>query len=330
MVVLILAGLSLIVVASISPNLFWPQLLFFLAGLVLFFIHFKLDFEIYSALSVPILAIATTSLIATFILGLETRGSIRWINLFGINLQFSELAKPYIFSALASLVYHRGLKYLVLIFIPAFLILQQPDLGTTVVYLAGAGFMGFLGGVSLPILILGVMGISAAMPAIFYFLKDYQRQRILSFIYPSSDPLGSSYNAIQALIAVGSGMIFGKGVGHGTQSQLAFLPEKHTDFIFASFAEEFGLVGIILMLACYTVLFWRLIKILRRVQFGPEFLFIGASMGILFAQVFINIGMNLGILPITGITLPLVSYWGSSILSTLVVLGIVENVQSKV
>ena len=210
--------------------------------------------------------------------------------------------------------------------LPALLIFFQPDLGSSLVLLfswlgilIGAGFdwrLAVLGGATL-----------LSSPFLFWrFLQDYQQQRILSFLNPTSDPLGAGYNLIQATVAVGSGQFLGRGLGRGTQSHLRFLPERHTDFIFASLAEELGFLGSAVLIFALVVLLWRILVIAQksRDQFG--FLISLGIFSLIFTQTFINIGINLGILPITGITLPLVSYGGSSLLAISICLGIIQNI----
>ena len=161
---------------------------------------------------------------------------------------------------------------------------------------------------------------------VWRFLKDYQRARVLSFLNPYSDPLGTGYNVIQAVISVGSGKFFGRGLGRGTQSHLYFLPERHSDFIFASLAEELGFLGASLLLVFYFLLLFQILKIAKNAADDFGFLIVTGVFSHLSFQILVNIGMNLGLLPITGITLPLVSTGGSSLLATMVSLGLVENV----
>jgi rod shape determining protein RodA len=182
------------------------------------------------------------------------------------------------------------------------------------------------GGMNLSYLISLVLGVLLLSPLGWRFLASYQRDRILTFINPRHDPLGIGYNAIQSAIAVGSGLLFGRGLGRGVQSQLQFLPERHTDFIFASFSEAFGFLGTVFLLLIFFLLLRRILLIAHSALNNFESLIALGVFAILLSQVFINSGMNLGILPITGVTLPLVSYGGSSLISTMVLLGIVNAI----
>ncbi|MBI3558805.1 rod shape-determining protein RodA, partial [Candidatus Gottesmanbacteria bacterium] len=293
---------------------------------ILFFIFSKIDYRIYGSAWRQIYGISLIFLLITLILGLESRGATRWISLFGFRLQFSEILKPFIFSSLALLLAEKKyFKAIILAAIPIFLIFKQPDLGSALVYFLGFAAMIFLSEINLSFLLVSGGLIVGLLPLAWHFLAGYQKGRILSFLNPAGDPLGASYNAIQALIAVGSGQLFGWGLGRGSQSQLFFLPEHHTDFVFASLAEELGFLGAGILLLIYFILIMRILKIAQSAEPLGKFLTVGLGM-ILLGQVFINVGMNLGVVPVTGITLPLISYGGSSILATMISLGIVENI----
>ena len=213
--------------------------------------------------------------------------------------------------------------------IPWLIIFMQPDLGTSLVL--GIGWIAiFLFRLPLKLVISsGLVFLLFLVPVYKYALRPYQRDRITTFINPFADPLGNGYHVIQSLIAVGSGQIWGKGLGHGTQSQLRFLPEHHTDFIFASLAEELGLVGSVFVLALFSVILWRLYHISQTSSSLSASLFCLASMSMLCFQIFINIGMNLGLAPVTGITLPFISYGGSSLLSLGILLGVASSISQN-
>ncbi len=330
---LLLSSFGAAVILSVAPNLFPTQVFFYLLGLGLYFLFSRIDYRIYKNLSRHFYVLGVLLLILTLILGSESRGATRWIVIGSFQLQFSEILKPIFVLALASFFSEfRGarftdyLKALFLSLLPMLLVFKQPDLGTAIVYLSGFALMVFASGASLLFLGASILVALILAPVGWYFLADYQRTRLLSFIAPNFDPQGASYNALQAVITVGSGMMFGKGLGLGTQSQLAFLPEKHTDFIFATLAEEFGFMGGSILLLVYFFLLWRIFSaVTRSHDLFATLILIGLGTFLL-TQVFINAGMNLGILPITGITLPLFSYGGSSILATMVSLGITDNV----
>lgn len=330
--VAIIGALGLALLWSLAPNLFFQQLIFFLIGFIFFFIFSQIDFRIWQNLRWFIYVGSILFLILTFILGQITRGSIRWIQIGPLTIQASELVKPFLVAFFAFWFSQEKFKIsrlvlaFILLFIPAFLIFSQPDLGSTLVL--SATFLGILYALDLPILVLwsGIVFFLVFLPSSWFLLADYQRERILSFLNPGADPLGSGYNLIQSVISVGSGELFGRGLGKGTQSHLAFLPERHTDFIFASFTEELGFVGAAMILTLYFILLWRILKIAQNArQDSAKFFVLGIFMMLLF-QIFINVGMNLGIVPVTGITLPFLSYGGSSILAIMISLGMVESI----
>lgn len=328
--VLILVILSLATLFSINIELFKSQLFFVGISLIAFVIFSQINYKILPRYDFVLYGAAVVCLFIVLLLGIQSHGAVRWVDIFGIRLQFSELFKPFLLLALASFLLKRPqtlktLLWTVLLFAPiAFLIYRQPDLGNTVIYslvlffvLLSYGFSLVWFGVAL-IVSLGII------PIFWHTLHEYQRQRILTFLYPSKDPLGTSYNAIQSIIAVGSGMLFGKGLSVGTQSALRFLPERHTDFIFATLSEDLGFVGSSVIIICFALLLFRIYVIFSNCENPMEKLFICGAFFLLLTQFFMNIGMNVGILPIVGVTLPFVSYGGSSLLSSFILLGLVN------
>lgn len=332
---LIICGFGTAIISSVAHDTLVPQAAFYAIGLGLFFLFSRIDHRIYDNLGRVIYALAIALFAITLLLGLESRGAIRWIPVGPFRLQFSEIFKPFLICAFAFFLgNHDGKKLRVYILslawvaLPMVLVFKQPDLGSTIVYATSFLAMLLASGTSFGHLLLSFLGLGLSLPVVWRFLADYQKNRILSFISPHVDPLGASYNSIQAVISVGSGMFFGRGLGRGTQSQLNFLPERHTDFVFASLSEEMGFVGATALLAVYFFLIWRIFSIAGQTNSAPA-RYICLGIGImLLTQVFINVGMNIGILPVTGITLPLVSYGGSSVLATMIGLGIVENIAS--
>lgn len=329
-----LYALGVTTIYSVAPQLVHQQLFFGFLGILVFLFFSSLDYQIYKNLSGWFWLLAVFFLILTEVVGVVTRGSVRWLDLGIIRLQPSELIKPAVIIYLATNFERNITKKKIVVtsllfLLPMLLILRQPDLGNTIVFAFLWLTIFFLSGVR-PLVVLGILlgGISLFLP-IWKFLKDYQRQRIITFLNPGMDPLGSGYNAIQSTLAVGAGEFFGRGLGRGTQSHLLFLPEYHTDFIFASFAEEWGFVGVSILLIVYFFLLQYLFKKANTTKdrFG-QIVLIGI-IAILFIQMFINIGMNMGIVPITGITLPLISYGGSSLISTAVLLGIASNITQQ-
>lgn len=329
-----LSSLGLLTLFSIEPSLFQSQLIFFFLGLV-FFIFFRfIDPDILFNFKNLFYLVLVGSLILTFFLGENIRGSARWINFGPFSLQFSEIMKPFFIIFLAVLLnqdlskYYKLLRVIIFSLPPLFMIFKQPDLGNTIVYIFIIIGMLLLNRYYLTLIISCVSSLFF-LPVIWRFLAVYQQQRIITFLNPNLDPQGAGYNALQSAIAVGSGGLWGKGLGKGTQSHLDFLPERHTDFIFASFAEEFGFVGAFILICLFIFLLYRILKIASNSSNPLEVNFCIGVLTLLACQFFINIGMNIGILPITGITLPLISYGGSSLLSTMISLGIVEAIANK-
>lgn len=330
--VLGLSGISLSLIASTTPELLLQQLISLSFGFILYIIFSSIDFRFYPKF-IWIFYTASLVLLVTTFFGREIRGSSRWIDVGWFRMQPSELIKPFFVIIIASLFAksHEKLTAMIykplLFFLPIIiLIFKQPDLGNVLVYIFVFIITSIISGIP-GFLVLGGVGIFAIfLPAVWFLLKEYQKLRILSFLDPKSDPVGAGYNALQAIIAIGSGQLLGLGLGRGTQSHLLFLPEYHTDFVFASIGEELGFIGATLVIIFYFVLLGRILLIAKN---HPDHFARILAVGIfaqLFIQVFINIGMNLGLLPITGITLPLLSYGGSSVISTFIGLGIVTNI----
>jgi rod shape determining protein RodA len=264
-------------------------------------------------------------------LGIESRGAVRWLEIAGFRIQFSEILKPFLAISLASFLssgdysLKKYLSIFILLFPIAFLIFAQPDLGNALIYFIAVSLALLIYGFSLRYFVVSMLMGVGALPFFWFILHDYQKQRLLTFLNPSNDPLGTSYNAIQSTIAVGSGNLFGKGLGQATQSALNFLPENHTDFIFATISESLGLIGAFIVIVAFAFLLYRIYTMLGEGHtFSKNFTLI--ALVILFTHFFINVGMNIGIVPVVGVTLPFVSYGGSSLLSNLILLGIVVGV----
>lgn len=268
----------------------------------------------------------------TLMFGIVSRGAVRWIEIFGFRFQVSEFMKPIFVLSLSAFLSDesKDLKYkmllAILFLIPIILVFEQPDFGSALVYMAFIFIMLIFSGISLRVLIFGALICVMILPFGWNLLRDYQKERLVSFMSPKSDHLGNSYNAIQSVITVGAGGLFGQGIGKGTQSHFQFLPENHTDFIFSSFSEEFGFFGSIILMLIYLMLFLRLWRIYVLSTESYSKLLVLGVLTIFWVQWFINVGMNIGLLPITGITLPLVSYGGSSIISSCILLGLVSGV----
>ncbi len=326
--------ISVATLKSVAPSLAAQQAVFFVLGLGIFYITSKFNYKHWLSLAWffygAVCALLVISMIAGVILG-ETG---RWIPLGLFNLQPSQLAIPAVAILASQLIqkysmdsWEQLIKLFALVGIPGILILIEPDLGTTIVYLVSVGTVIFMSDISwkkISTLVSG--GVLVSIFAWFFVLQAYQKQRITSFINPEHDVSGASYNARQALIAAGSGQLFGRGLGQGIQSHLRFLPERQTDFIFASLAEEFGFVGSLFVLALYTILISFIIRTALIAPNRPASAFCMAIAVMTLIQTTVNIGMNIGIMPITGITLPFLSYGGSSILSLSLMYGIVQSI----
>ncbi len=267
--------------------------------------------------------------------GLTSSGSKRWLDLYFMNLQPSELMKIGLIMFLAK-YYHRisieninQLRFLflpiVVLIAPVILVATQPDLGTALLIAAGGLTVAWLAGVRIKFFAFSGLAFLALLPIAISFLKPYQKSRILTFLNPERDPLGAGYQIIQSKIAIGSGGLFGKGFLQGSQSYLDYLPEKHTDFIFTLFSEEFGFFGSLFILFLYAVIVWRIVKIgnVTRSNFGKLYCYSFATA--FFIYVVVNMMMVLGLLPIVGSPLPIMSYGGSSMMAIMFGLGIVMS-----
>lgn len=331
--VFILLILSLTALSSINLGLFRNQLIFSLIGIIAFIFFSQVNYKIIQLYSTPIYIMSLLLLLLVLVLGIESRGAIRWVELAGFRIQFSEILKPFLAISLSTFLDRRNYSFFSLIQILTFLFLVtgliffQPDLGSTIIYILVTVFTLIFFGFPLKFFAAGLGFFALSVPLLWKFLRDYQKERILTFINPTKDPLGTSYNAIQSIIAVGSGEIFGKGLGQGTQSGLAFLPERHTDFIFATISEQLGLVGSLLIIFCFIFILYRIFKIFINCEDSFCRIFSAVSFFIILVQFFINIGMNIGLLPVVGVTLPFVSYGGSSLLSSFILLGLISSVE---
>lgn len=331
--VIVLLSISLVTLLSLNKGLFFNQVFTLCIGIVGFYIISRLRIETLQQLALPIYLISLVLLFIVLIIGFESHGAVRWISLFGFPIQFSEVLKPFLALAFASHLSivdkssFRSFLMILLLLVPVFLLIAfQPDLGNAVIY-AGVVFsvlivygfpMRWFLWLSLPFLMV--------MPILWSILHDYQRSRLLTFLNPTSDPLGASYNVIQAMIAVGSGMFLGKGLSQGTQSGLRFLPERHTDFIFATLSEGLGFIGGLIVILSFFVLCLRIYMVFNELEDSFAKLFAATMFFFFLAHFFINIGMNIGLLPIVGVTLPFVSYGGNSLLSNFIFLGILSAI----
>ncbi|HUW21973.1 MAG TPA: FtsW/RodA/SpoVE family cell cycle protein [Candidatus Bathyarchaeia archaeon] len=326
--------LSIAVLSSLEPQILPLQVLFMVIGLMVFIIFSLLDYQIFSRLYLPLFILISLFLISGFIFGSRTRETLRWIRIGSFTIQPSELVKPFLILAFASFVsqgtwrFRRLLLTLIFLFLPAYLVFQQPDLGSSlVIVLVWLLIVSFKVDrkQTLFLLIFFLSGLFLT----WNILRDYQKVRIQTFFKPLDDPLGKGYHLIQAKITAGSGKFSGRGLFHGTQSYLKFLPERTSDFIFASLAEELGFLGCFILLAVYYYVLMQILKIADNAQDEFGTLICVGVFGLIFSQIVINVGMNLGLMPITGITLPFVSSGGSSIVALMTSLGLVESVARR-
>ncbi|MDD6177988.1 MAG: rod shape-determining protein RodA [Succinivibrionaceae bacterium] len=300
----------MILIAQINPKFFerWGFILFIICVLLLIGVEF---------------------------FGVISKGARRWLNIGFMRIQPSELLKIVMPMMIAAVIskesipprFLRVVWAFILLLFPTLLIAKQPDLGTSILVATSGLFVIFLGGLSWWWIFSGIALSMSLIPIMwFYLMHDYQKQRVLTFLNPESDPLNSGYHIIQSKIAIGSGGLYGKGWLHGTQSQLDFLPEPHTDFIFAVYSEEFGLVGFFLLMLIYLYIIFRCLYISLRAQGTFERLLGGAISLTFFFYIFVNIGMVSGILPVVGVPLPLISYGGTSMVTLSAGFGILMGI----
>src|SRR3989344_2718004 len=303
---LLLMLMSNIVLRSIAPFLF-PQYYIYIASGIFFFLLFShFDFDIVRLFAPHLYVFCIILLILPIFIGEVTRGAVRWIPLGPITLQPTELVRPFLILFFAQYLVGKkitwllGLKASVLIALPLFLILIQPSLGVMILTAAA------IGGIILSLeynkkILLGILGLGfVIVPLTWFLLASYQKDRILAFIDPSLDPSGIGYNSIQSMISVGSGMLTGRGLGGGVQTQLLFLPERHTDFIFASISEELGFVGAMLLLVALFFLLFRITTVLENAKNPVARAFATGAFLTLTLQVVVHVGMNMSLFTITG------------------------------
>ena len=344
--VILLASFGLVEIYSIALGQggenfvnFQKQLLFVAGGVGLMFLFSFIDFRFLKSIHRYIYLAAVGILTMVLLLGQTIRGTKGWFSIAGFGIQPVEFVKIALIIFLAWFFSNasfktRPLKYFTLsglsTFFLVFLVLAQPDFGSSLLLTFIWIFLLLVAGFDKKYFI--VIFLSAAVifsTAWFLFFKEYQKQRIMTFLQPTQNSLGSGYNTSQAMIAIGSGGLMGRGVGFGSQSQLKFLPEAHTDFIFAVVSEELGFVGASLIFLFYGILFFRCLFLLDRINDDFAIFFILGAVGLIFVEMFVNIGMNIGIAPVVGIALPFLSYGGSSILANFVIIGIIENIIIK-
>jgi rod shape determining protein RodA len=307
-------------------------------GLGLMFFLAFFDYRILNSYSTKLYFLGLVLLGLVIVFGKTVNGHTGWLNFAGLSLQPVEIVKLILIIFLASFlskkknqlsIVVRIIVSVVLVFIPIYLIMKQPDLGSATIVVGCWGLLLFVSGLSKKNLAIMVIIGAVLATSSWFFLKPYQKDRIVNLVRPERDPRGSGYNVLQAIVAVGSGGIAGNGLGHGSQAQLNFLPEKNTDFIFSVLAEELGFVGSLSILILYGVFFWRLKEAARMARDNFGYLIVVGVMAMVFLQVLVNVGMNIGVMPVTGVPLPLLSFGGSSIITVLASVGIVESIYMR-
>src|SRR4030042_4928223 len=342
---ILLLGLSLAVLYPISysggkesldESHFFRQMIFAGVGRAVFFIFAFFDYRNLKNYSTVLYILGLLLLLSVLLFGKVVRGTTGWLGISGIHLQPVEPFKIIAAILLAKYfsLHSRNIedyKHILISFVPVivsiFLVIKQPDFGSAfVIFFLWLSILVMSGINKKHLFILFSIGLIIALLSWSFFLKGYQKDRITTLFDPSIDPLGAGYNVLQSTVAVGSGGFWGKGLGHGSQSQLNFLPEKHTDFIFAVVAEELGFGGAVFVIVLIVIVFSRLIKIAlsSRDNFGK--LLVGGTASVIFVHSLINIGMNIGVMPVTGIPLPLLSYGGSSLITLMAAAGMAERV----
>ncbi len=343
-VLLVGAGLMTILSATyqegqLFSSHFVKQSIWALVGFVGLLIAMIFDYRLLHRYGYVIYAVSVVSLIIVNLAGIRGGGAQRWIGLGPVSLQPSEFAKIALVVVLATnlhrwaggarLAWGRLLPPIALFAVPAFLILRQPDLGTVILLGLVAFSVLLVAGLPLRLVLIAALVVGPALPFGWQHLKPYQQKRIVSFLNPQADPLGAGYHVLQSKIAIGSGMVHGKGYLQGTQNSLHFLPEQHTDFVFSVFAEEWGFVGSAALMALYFALILRGLVIAGKAKDNLGALLAAGLTATVFWQVVINIAMTSGSLPVVGITLPFLSYGGSSLLALLTSVGLVMNVSMR-
>ena len=318
---------------------FKKQILFIISGVGLLFIFSFIDYHFFKGFSNYFYIFGALILIAVIFFGQTVRGTTGWFYLGGFTLQPVEFVKIILIIFLARFFSMKSVKirpfkhFLIsglgtLVFV--FLVLAQPDFGSALLLAAVWIIMLMVTGFNKKyFLVLGMVALVLVALAWNFFFKDYQKQRIMTFFNPSAYSLEEGYNIRQAIIAVGSGGVIGRGVGFGSQSQLKFLPEAQNDFIFAVISEELGFLGVCLIMAFFLIFFFRCLNAVKKINNDFGIYFILGAVGLIFIEMFINIGMNIGLMPVVGISLPFISYGGSSILSSFILVGIIENIIIK-
>ena len=324
---------------SLGAGLFGKQLIWIAISFVILFVISLFDFRVFqkTQILVALYLFSLVILVGLFIFGSTIKGATSWYSFGSFSFQPADVVKVVLILMLAKYFSRRhveiaNIKHIFIsglyALIPFALILLQPDFGTAVIVVLVWFGMALISGINKKHLFLVIGAVIVAIIILWSFVfQPYQKDRLKTFLNPLSDIQGAGYNAYQSTIAVGSGQLLGKGVGYGTQSRLQFLPEYETDFVFAAFAEEWGFVGSTLILLCYGIVIWRILRNASHGRGNFEILFCFGVAIMLMSHIIINIGMNIGLLPVTGITLPFMSYGGSHLLAEFIAFGILMGMR---
>lgn len=336
---LLLSAVGLIVLYSASGqnmDVIVRQSIRLAAGFTILIVLARIPPQHFARWTPWIYSIGVILLIAVLIMGEIGKGAQRWLDFGLLRFQPSEMMKVVVPMMVAWYLAENPLPpslravitASLIIVVPTFLIIRQPDLGTALLVASSGIFVLLFSGISWRLVTSVIAALGAAAPVLWYFLRDYQKQRVLTFLHPENDPLGAGYHIIQSKIAIGSGGLYGKGWLNGTQAHLDFLPEHATDFIFAVLAEEFGFIGILLLLGIYFFIVARGLYISTQAQSSFNRLVAGSLILTFFVYVFVNIGMVTGLLPVVGLPLPLVSYGGTSLVTMMAAFGILMSIHT--
>jgi rod shape determining protein RodA len=323
--------------APVAPYI--KQIQWVLLGLLFMIIAFLIDYRVINQFAYIIYGASILLLLVVAVFGYASHGAQRWLDLGVVTIQPSEMMKLTLIIALAryfddhkSMEPYRLRELFIpflIVMLPVALILKQPDLGTGLMLLMICSSMVIFVGMNWKSMLIALAGVLSLVPIMWQFLKDYQKERLLTFLYPENDPLGAGYHILQSIIAIGSGGFFGKGYLQGSQTQLKFLPEQQTDFVFSVFAEEWGFIGgLILVMLFMSLMIWGFKIALHSKDLLGTILAFGITVLIVW-QVFINMGMVLGLVPVVGIPLPFLSYGGSAMVSLLAAIGLLMNVSVR-
>ena len=310
----------------------------FILGLVCILIIIFIDYDTFGKFYIPIYVVSNLMLIAVLVMGDKAKGAQSWLVLGPVRFQPSEFVKIGVIISVAKFIeknheklnqFFTLIKILIFAFIPVGLILMQPDFGTAIVFVFFIFVMLFVADLDWKYILYAAIAGIISLPILWFSLDVYQKNRIFDFLDPTRDAMGSGYQVIQSKIAIGSGQVFGMGLYNGNQTQFGFLPEKHTDFIFSVIGEELGLIGGLLLIVLYFLLLFRLIKIARNSKdICGSVMVVGIAAMMIF-HILENVGMTMGLMPVTGIPLPFISYGGTFMLSNMICIGLVLSVGMK-